>query len=108
MVFIENGTYYGSNKPSVDTPVQLELYKQCPQINYFIHGHSYIPGWPETEIYYPCGDLREVNGIVRLIKDRTSGIINLKDHGFLIYASDFAELWNLVEIIKFSRKEKKS
>jgi hypothetical protein len=98
-------TYYGPDKPSIDTPVQLELYRQCPNLNYFIHGHAYIPGYPETEEYFPCGDLREVPGIIKLINEKHCGIINLKNHGFLIYATGLQQLIDLVEIVKFGEKK---
>lgn len=31
--------YCGENKPSVDTPIQLRLYKELPNIRYMIHSH---------------------------------------------------------------------
>jgi hypothetical protein len=112
MVFVEDTIsdtqpiYYGNHKPSIDTPVQLALYEEFPEINYFIHGHAFVPGYPETEDYFPCGDLREVPGIIKLIKETATprGIINLKNHGFLIYAKTLAELSFLVTAVKFSKK----
>jgi len=99
--------YYGETKPRVDTPVQAALYRQCSKINYFIHGHAHIPNQPETLEYYPCGDLREVPGIVALIGSNTHGIINLKNHGFLIYASNLIQLKALVTLVKFVKEPHK-
>jgi hypothetical protein len=105
MVATTDLSYYGENKPSVDTPVQMALYRERSRINYFIHGHAHIPNQPETFEYFPCGDLREVPGIIELIGSNTHGIINLKNHGFLIYASDLKELKALVTLVKFSQKD---
>lgn len=84
--------YWGPRKPSVDTPVQLFLFGACPKVNYFIHGHARVKGAPTTENYFPCGDLREAYEVEGLIKegmiDGTCGAINLKNHGFLLYAED--------------------
>ena len=38
----ETVRYFGINKPSVDTPVQLRLYKLFPWANYMIHAHCYV------------------------------------------------------------------
>ena len=86
--------YHGDKKPSVDTPVQIELYKHFPNINYMIHGHAFFKNAPTTEDYYPCGDLREVASIKELIPDSTSDFfaINLMNHGFLIAASSIQQL----------------
>jgi hypothetical protein len=100
-VLDDKGTvkYYGNTevKPSVDTPVQLQLYKLFPEINYMIHGHAYVDEAPFTEEYYPCGDLREVWGALRQIKDVGCGAVNLKNHGFLIYAKTIGALQNFID-----------
>ncbi len=83
--------YYGDRKPSVDTPVQLKIYKEFPWINYMIHGHAYIGTSPMTENYYPCGDLREVDGVIRLIKQGWKRI-NLKSHGFLLIGETIEDM----------------
>lgn len=92
--------YMGNNKPSVDTPIQLELYKHYRNINYFIHGHCYIKDAEITEEKYPCGDLRELDGIYSIIKDKETKfiLINLKGHGCLIGA-DNLEMFNDIKLI---------
>jgi len=105
MVATTELTYYGEHKPSVDTPVQLELYRNCFNINYFIHGHAHIPEQPETFEYFPCGDLREAPGIIELIKPHRFGIINLKNHGFLIYADTIDHLKAMVTLVKFVKEK---
>lgn len=93
MVLVNENGYSGNRKPSVDTPVQIEIYKRFPDINYMIHGHAFFHQTaPITQHYYPCGDLREVPEIIATIEsnrfDDSTEIalfaINLKNHGFLI------------------------
>ena len=94
--------YLGTRKPSVDTPVQLELYKHLHEVNYMIHGPNEILGAPETENYYPCGDMREVPEILKLIRSiGKAGMINLKNHGFLIYANTIDQLKTLTDNLEF-------
>ena len=95
MVCVTSGLeYYGDKKPSVDTPVQIALYKHFTNINYMIHGHAFFKDAPTTEDYYPCGDLREVASITELMPDRASDFfaINLRNHGFLIAAASIQQL----------------
>lgn len=92
--------FKGCNKPSVDTPIQICLYKAYPQINFFIHGHNFVKDALITSTYYPCGDLREVAPICDLLDlsifEKPYGVINLKNHGFLIYADTIENLENTV------------
>lgn len=83
MIPIINGKYTGTRKPSVDAPVQLEIYKNFDHINYMIHGHSFIRNAHYTEHYYPCGDMREISDIFKFL-EKGFNVINLKHHGFLI------------------------
>lgn len=99
--------YFGERKPSVDTPVQMALYNLLPGINFFIHGHAFVKGAPTTEHYYPCGDMREVPEIVKLIAGH-NGVINLKNHGFLIYAESLEALESIVDKIEFDVKHSTS
>ena len=65
-----NKVYYvGSNKPSVDTPVQLRLYNKLPHINYMIHAHVYIEGAKFTNVAVPCGAIEEVEEILTSLTD---------------------------------------
>ncbi len=98
--------YQGSKdiKPSVDTPIQLQLYKQFPHINYMIHGHAYIDGAPWSDNYYACGDLREVNSVALHINRTSAGAVNLRNHGFLIYAKTITEMRALVNQSVFKNK----
>lgn len=91
--------YYGNIKPSVDTPIQLEVYRMFPNINYIIHGHAFIKDAVETENYFPCGDLREFYCIEKLLPN--NNFINLKNHGFLIVAEDLNELKKLIKNLDF-------
>jgi len=87
-------SYCGCNKPSVDSPIQVELYKKYPHINYIVHGHCYISGAFMTKNPVSCGDLREVEEVVTAIGEPTEyqlihGVrVNLKGHGCLIMANN--------------------
>ena len=91
-VYEENGKIYycGDNKPSVDTPIQLRLYKALPNIRYMIHSHCYAENAVMTTKSIPCGAIEEVDEVLQTI-DKTYGtrdadkyIINLKGHGCII------------------------
>lgn len=102
--FDHNVEYYGENKPSVDTPIQCEIYKLKPEIKYMIHGHTYIDGAVMTDNYYPCGDMREVDEVLNKIVDN-SGVLNLRNHGFLIYANSIEKLEELINNSSFIERE---
>ena len=82
--------YYGSQKPSVDTPVQLELYRYYKHVKYMLHSHVYIDKAPFTKSILPCGAIEEANEIIHLYQDRESSnfCVNLMGHGSLILASN--------------------
>ena len=108
--------YFGDNKPSVDTPVQLRLYKLFPWANYMLHAHCYIDIQDEFEGVMsfatgkpiPCGAIEEVQEIVDHYtfwehywksvnnnEDPRLIAINLTGHGCILIAKDvevFAEL----------------
>ena len=96
--------YYGNSKPSVDTPIQIQLYSDFPEINYMIHGHTYVEGGTYTDHYFPCGDMREYHELRMFIRGNF-GIINLKNHGFLIYSSSLNVLGEMVKNMKFIERE---
>lgn len=100
--------YNGQHKPSVDTPTQLLLYKKYSDINYMIHGHYYVEGADFTEHYNLCGDVKEVDSIDEVISKNgniTDGVINLKNHGFLIYSSTFPNLIKIINDSKFVKRD---
>ena len=81
-----NVSYYGNDKPSIDAPIHLQLYKFYPKIKYIIHGHVYLAGMPYTDRMIPCGALEEADEI---FTHKSSGQytgfgINLKGHGFIV------------------------
>lgn len=83
----------GDIKPSVDTPVQVRLYKNLPDVNYMLHAHVYVKNAPFTSVAVPCGGLQEVDEIMDLInilKLDTDFAINLIGHGCLICAKDYS------------------
>jgi hypothetical protein len=97
--------YIGENKPSVDTPVQIRLYKNLPNINFMIHTHSYVKQQngsnklaPFTQNIIPCGGLQETSEILDVIDrhyiHRTNFryAINLKGHGSIIMGNTVADL----------------
>lgn len=86
--------YFGKNKPSVDTPIQIELYKEFPNINYMIHAHVYIEDAPFTDKALPCGAFEEVEEILKVFEDKSKDFyaINLKGHGCIIMADSVEKL----------------
>ena len=98
MVLVVDGKFVGSKKPSLDTPVQIELYKRLPRIHYMIHGHAFFNDVPETKHYYPCGDMREVDSVMELIDSEFMNFrINLKGHGYLIGSNTIEILDSIVK-----------
>lgn len=111
--------YFGDDKPSVDTPVQLRLYKYFPWANYMIHAHCYVDiqdiqdvmGFSTTQPI-PCGALEEVDEILERyvfwddlwksyhnVEAPRLLAINLVGHGCILIAKD-------VEILKELQKHK--
>lgn len=84
--------YYGDEKPSVDTPIQLLLYNYYNKIKYMIHSHVYIEGAPETGKILPCGAVEEYDEIVRFVQDMNVDniAINLLGHGSLVGSADLS------------------
>ena len=85
----ENTEYFGSFKPSVDSPVQLRIFKKFPNIDYILHGHCYIKDAPITSKAVPCGAIEEVNEILSMTSDVNYDFyaFNLKGHGCVIFAN---------------------
>lgn len=109
MVLVHGDKYIGERKPSVDTPVQLQLYKEVDSINFMIHGHAFVIGYtsnsaqpPFTDNSYPCGDMREVKETSALLRDGHR-VINLLNHGFLITARTIGGLKLLADKCTFRK-----
>lgn len=100
-------SFFGAKKPSVDTPIQIELYKKLKNINYMIHGHAFIKNCVYTNDYYPCCDLREYNSIIECIEDYEvmNFEINLKNHGFLIGSNTINGIKTIINKIEIIQKE---
>lgn len=103
----ENSTYVSANKnnkPSVDSPVQGEIYKRFPEINYMIHGHAFITAPNDdirvlnTDNYFPCGDMRELDELTKCIghiikhDGKNYGVVNLAGHGFILFSQTFEQM----------------
>lgn len=89
--------YHGKNKPSVDTPIQVELYGFFKGAKWMMHSHVYIKDAPFTEHVVPCGCFDEVFEIINCYSKEelfysmsNSGFIciNLKGHGSLVVSKD--------------------
>lgn len=88
--------YYGQDKPSVDTPIQVRLYEALPKIKFMIHSHCYIKSTnstdpaPFTNNVNPCGAIEEVDDILNTIdavygsRNLSHYYVNLKGHGSII------------------------
>lgn len=92
--------YLGDNKPSVDTGIQSFLYQKNQFVNFMIHGHTYVEGYPYTDKYFPCGDMREAYEVDDFLVWGT-GCINLTNHGFLIFANTIDDLEAIVDKMVF-------
>lgn len=93
MIAVINNEVIGNIKPSVDTPIQLEIYKHFDNINFMIHGHAFFDNAPYTENYYCCGDVREVSDIMKIFDKESSFIVvNLKNHGFIIATNNLIQM----------------
>lgn len=103
----DNICYKGKNKPSIDTPVQIELFKHLPNIKYILHGHCYISDdahcnksdtkqqMPRMTAHaVPCGAVEEAQEILTAIdryypsRNGEFYAINLKGHGCLLMMSE--------------------
>jgi ribulose-5-phosphate 4-epimerase/fuculose-1-phosphate aldolase len=102
---LEDGSieYYGESKPSVDTPIQISLYKDFPHVNYMIHGHTYVEGAEFTDNYFPCGDMREYYE-TRVLINQPFGVLNLVNHGFFMYADTLENLEEMVDKMVFMER----
>jgi len=99
--------YIGDNKPSIDAPIQMDIYRNKVKINYLIHGHAFIKGAVTTKNYYVCGDLREAKEVKSIIHDNPFGFMNLRNHGFLIFSRKILELQNLIDGLEFYYEREK-
>lgn len=96
-VGINDGTgvvwYRGPHKPSVDTVVQVRLYRALSNIHYMIHSHVYEKNAPFTSRMIPCGGLEEIQEVLDVISNndfrgRPHFAVNLKGHGSIIFMND--------------------
>ncbi len=93
--------YFGEVKPSVDSPIQIRLFKHFPYVNYIIHGHAYLKDAPMTASKIPCGHVEEFDEIRHLFSWEAFNFgVNLKGHGCLILGGDLgymrSQMGNLV------------
>ncbi|KAL0238767.1 hypothetical protein PCE1_004459 [Barthelona sp. PCE] len=86
--------FIGERKPSVDTPVQLLLYSYYKNINYMVHGHTYVETAIITDTVYPCGAVQEAECIIRAAPDpfATRLAINIKGHGHILMGQCIEDL----------------
>lgn len=81
--------YCGDNKPSVDSPIQIILFKALRHINYIFHGHVYLENAPYTKECIPCGCIEEASTILSMVpEDSEEFMINLLGHGFIAGSKD--------------------
>ncbi len=85
-------------KPSVDTPIQMELYANLPNINFMIHSHCYIKNAPFTKVPIPCGGLQEIDEVLSTLEreygslEKDFYVINLIGHGNIVMAKNVEQL----------------
>lgn len=89
--------YYGENKPSVDTPIQLRLFRRFQHVRYMLHSHAYIETAPYTNKVIPCGAIHEADAVIECVERayrdgrghpdpgiEYGWMVNLKGHGSLV------------------------
>jgi hypothetical protein len=69
-----------------------------------VHGHAHARDWRSTQNYVPCGDMREINEVAALMKLDGKGVINLRNHGFLMFASTIEEMESLAYQVSFENR----
>lgn len=93
--------YYGDRKPSVDAPIQREMFRQLPWAKFMLHSHTYIDGAPFTDSRVPCGALEEVPEVLKLLDDEINRhgewklYVNLTGHGCLAIGSKIEHMRNI-------------
>lgn len=95
--------YCGDDKPSVDTPIQVRLYKSLPNINYMLHSHCYIENAIFTTKAIPCGAIEEFDEIINTFNtngmalDKNVYVLNLKGHGAIIMFNNMDQFHTEIE-----------
>jgi len=91
--------YCGDHKPSVDTPIQVALYNYYHKVNYILHGHVYLKGFPFTNKPITCGALDEYYEIRGKMpsQDYTFFGLNLLGHGFILLSEDIKSIKKSLE-----------
>lgn len=105
-VYLDNDKlmYCGDDKPSVDTPVQIRLYKAFPQINYMLHSHCYIKDAPFTKQAVPCGAIEEADAVINALASAKIYTelpeyfaVNLIGYGSIIMWNNMEQFHNEIE-----------
>jgi hypothetical protein len=94
--------YYGEDKPSIDTPIQIRLYNYYSNLKYILHSHCYIESAPMTDQVIPCGAIEEFDEIIELYSDNEAVniCVNLKGHGSLVLADNVEYIKNVKYIAR--------
>lgn len=89
--------YYGKQKPSVDSPINIKLYQTFPNIKYILHSHVYVKNAPMTSRVIPCGAIEEVDDVSSVIVNKGTNFfcVNLRGHGMLVASDDVSKMRNL-------------
>lgn len=100
--------YYGENKPSVDTHIQLKLFEYYKNINFIVHGHVYLDDCLTTDTNIPCGYIEEFDEVINKVPDKNINYftINLLGHGCLLFADSVENLWKMDKYISRPFPEK--
>ena len=100
-VYMDNDKlmYCGTDKPSVDTPVQMLLYNKYSNINYILHSHCYIKNAPFTKLAIPCGAIEEAGEVESILTDTTKKFytVNLIGHGSIVMWNNMSDFHSIYE-----------
>jgi hypothetical protein len=86
---------YASSRATLNAPLLSRYFELNPQINYLVHGHQEIAGFPVTADYYFPGTAAEAQQAKAF--DMDFFVVNFRHHGFV---AGFGHLQDAVKFCK--------
>lgn len=91
--------YAGAVKPSIDSGIHGFIY-QNTDWNAIVHVHTdkIFPGFPITDYNYPCGTDKEMDSILRVIKENpNTPVLQMHKHGLLAMGNSLSDCYFQLE-----------
>jgi L-ribulose-5-phosphate 4-epimerase len=124
-----DGTYEGDIKPSIETGLHLQCYKEDPEINAVIHLHSYystvvairerknnekvMPAYTlgyyikvgdvSTIPVFKSGSVDLINAVVEKLRKGSNAVL-MKNHGIIVVGTSLIKAFSMCEDIEFNAK----